>query len=647
MLNISDTFFLPDFYNYLSVLLVSYVITYTIGRILGGFIPEIRNGNDIPQKSFNYVVLGFIIIIISFAMVWTKGNSIYIIAIFIFIVYFYKRDYLKEKIFVVDNLNKKEVSVFFVNLFITIFVYFVLFYVYFIRSNGAIWSDYIFYANISKSVINTHVESTKNLLYVNNVGAGIYHYTDIWFTALWTRVFDLNYTYTLILITYTYFTSLTIMGAIVLAKFYLNNFYLSFILGLSVMFVCPVLLIVLPKIENYYIFSEIAFFLKLSVVAVLIIFCLMFYLKHYKQVSYLFILLLIPFYSSVSIGIVSGLFSAQVFFVFKKNGFRLNTFLNNNNALILIVSIGFVMFYIVQPNLLQNSTTVLLNSKGSNFVLWTVKFFVKNFIGSIACLGFSIVVLAFLRRKENYLSFNFLQIFVFSGFFFSSFFASIVSNYDYNGYQLHSNFADVIITLIVFMIVSILVSKLKSKNLAYSLTISIFFIYLFIFLKNDPPFTYPVTNSISDNKERAFYNSISNEIKNHKKPIFGYYRNYAYLSNTTHKVVHTMLFLPLSQMIHIVPDGTYNPYCMSVLDIPDINNTEFDERPDVPFWRYVKEQKLRHPNSTFNDWTQSFIVKKNINFIVLEGNVSLPEFICNHAVLIAEYNGTKVLKINI
>lgn len=77
-----DYLFLPNGIVYFSILFVAFFSTYILGRILSGFIPEIRRIDNCYERIFNYLVVGFIFLITFYAVLWTRGNSIFIIAIF-------------------------------------------------------------------------------------------------------------------------------------------------------------------------------------------------------------------------------------------------------------------------------------------------------------------------------------------------------------------------------------------------------------------------------------------------------------------------------------------------------------------------------------------------------------------------------------
>lgn len=315
-----DYLFLPNGIVYFSILFVAFFSTYILGRILSGFIPEIRRIDNCYERIFNYLVVGFIFLITFYAVFWTRGNSIFIIAIFLSIIYFISKQYSSDRIYSSVRIKTKEiVSVVLVyGLFVLFFG--MAYYLFFIRSGGEIWSDYVFYSNVSHLLTVTHVESTVNIFDSENKVAGIYHFSELWFTSFWSNIFSLSYVYVLHLVTYPYLYSLTILGAIVLGLKFLNNKLAVILLAFSLLFIKPVIFVILPIISKFYIFSELAFFPKLVMIDVLFIFSLIHFIRRNINLAFGSLLLLIPFYSTTIAGVLSGLFILVLYISYKQNG---------------------------------------------------------------------------------------------------------------------------------------------------------------------------------------------------------------------------------------------------------------------------------------------------------------------------------------
>lgn len=650
-----DNIFLPNLTVYLGVLLIAFLSTYVIGRLFSGFIPEIRTVESRYERIFNSLVLGFITLITLYSVIWTRGNSIFIIVIFLSIIYFLRKDYRKENNhFVVGKINSKDFATVVLVLGIFLLFFVIAYYLFFIRSNGDIWSDYVYYSNISHLLTTTHVESAVNIFDAENKMAGMYNFSELWFTSLWANVFSVSYVYVLHLVTYPYLYSLTILGAIILGQKFIKIKFIVILLAFLILLIKPVLIVIIPEISQYYIFSEQAFFPKLAVIDVLLIFSLIHFIKGNMNLAFGALLLLIPFYSSTAAGVLSGLFILVLYLSYNQYGLSIKNVWNKYTLILLGVFSFFILFYYAQSQLYQPTASSLnfseLNSVKANPVFWTFKFTTKRILGSL--LGLLPVSLIYIYMSKKYIdsmarNLKYVLIFIVSGMIFSSITSAIASNFVYDGYQISSNFADTTISLIIFTTILYVLSKIKNIMYLNISVLVLFVFYIGVFAYRGIPFTYPKGTSHVSMVEKEFYNEIKEELSRCSNPTFAYYRNYNYIDTTKNEFVQTMLFLPLSKLIHFTANGTYLPFCMSVFEIPENNNFSFDERKSTPFWKFVENEQKKSLYISMDSSVEKFFKIKSIEYIVVEGDISLPKNIKKNTTVIASFEGVTLYRLNL
>lgn len=104
----------------------------------------------------------------------------------------------------------------------------------------SIEKDSLFYAEISKSLINTGFENTfanYNLASSNYLYPTPYHYFDLWLNGIMAKTFGLNYSLCLYLVTYTFFTALFMLGILALAEKFTTIKWYHFAIAFLLMFV--------------------------------------------------------------------------------------------------------------------------------------------------------------------------------------------------------------------------------------------------------------------------------------------------------------------------------------------------------------------------------------------------------------------------
>jgi hypothetical protein len=645
MTNILHSNFAPNFFLYFIHIIIVYFATLFMGILFYKIIvPESKTEDSSTLKYFYELSIGLIFLITAYSIITTKFNSVFVFGLVICISYLYVSR-IKMNPSKVISFKSKDFLVIILHIILLILFYSLFYYMFYIRSQGEIWSDNLFYGNLSKILNETQIESTINMLSQKNQAASIYHYSEIWFTSLNYIIFKGSYLNILQIVTFPYLFFLIIIGVYSLISYYIKSRFISITLMLVFIVFKPIIAQI-PITSNYYIFSELIFFPKLFIIYIIFLFSLNNYIRGNKVLAFFSILLIVPFYTTSASGVLSGLVILLIYYNYKKNGISWK--LQNFKGLIyiFIIFFGVVVFYLYQAKFSSNfnDSHEIISVKEQPY-LWTMKFSLKRVLGSFLTLSPALIILYFISKKKNVVVDNEIIdiiIVVSSGIIFSSIAASIISNFIYDGHQISSNFSDPALTIVTFWIIVYAISKIKSFKYQLITTLFVSISSLILFSIRDIPFTYPKRIDSISEEEIKFYDGIKNTISKQPNPTFAFFRNYNYLNESKNKFVQTLLFLPLSKIAHLVEDGTYLPFCLSIFDIKTNNDNEYSEIENTPLFQYVKERnnKIKINNSLFSE----FINEKSIDFIVIEGKVSLPKCVEENFMIIDSYQGFVFMK---
>lgn len=631
--------FLPNLINCLLLLFTAVFSTYALGRLILIGVPKLRNSATKTETIFNSLTLGFIALVSFYAIVWTKGNSIFLLLIFI--VFFYILHPENNRRLVILNQNRfsfSELKVFLFILILFILSFFFLYFLYFVRGAGEIWTDYLFYSNVSNALLVSHVESGSP--FIGAEAAHMYHFVELWFNSFWSSLFHENRLHVLLLVTYSYFLTLCLLGSYLIARLFVSGKYLPVFLSVIFLLYKPIVAVFIPFVDP--VFSN----PKVFALMVLLLFSCFQYLKRNYTLAFSILLLVVPFYSTMAPGILSGLFIMEVIRRYKENGFSIKTIINYNTLMCIAVFAFFVVFYYLQTKFHSRTdisqTTVLYDHPIKRALLFTIK---RTSRGLVLFLPI-ILVFGFLKFKTKEFSANeqySLFIFALTGIFMSSIVGGFAANYILDGGQICTNFTDTVVDLVLFVCLVYLLSFIEIKK-TYPVVIFILGLYLFLFTYKGLPLPYPeVLNGQQD--EMEFYTKLKPELHLITNNGFAYFRNYEIPEHRNSQYDRLMTVLPLNKIAYIVSNGYYAPYCLSVFDIPNDTDPIFDERTKSDFWKYTQLKRKEQPLITLEDCTLLFIREKCIKYLIVESKAQLPKYLIGRSNMLGELKGDRIYKV--
>lgn len=618
-----QSFFVPNIFFYLLILTTAFIATYGLGKILCSFIPTLQTSNII-ERTFNYLITGFVSVVSIFAIIITRGDSVFLLALFIIALYFLyrKKSEHKNKLTFTKNELITLVSVY--ALFLSLFVF--SYYLFFVRGGGNLFEDFMFYANASKVLSASHIESTS--LFVKQVSPNMYHYGELWFNSLWANLFAANHLHVLVLVTNSYLCSLIILAAISLVQHYLKS-------KLIIAILLAIILLIFNPIITFTVSYQlpIATHPKFFVIAIFTLFTVLQFVKGEKFLSFCILLLLILFNSLLTPGILSGLFFFAIIHKIRKNGLTFNSFVNKYTIFPIFILMFFVVFYGLRGYLSDNHIEAK-PIRGD--VIYTLKAVARGLFYTVVRVIPAVLALWFLqrRKKQNTTIYFDMIITATIGGIFSAIAGGIFSNYHIDGQQISTNYNGVVIGIVIFTCLLFLLSKTDIR-IVWIVSITLLIINSFV-LSTD---IYVKSNTTKP--EIEFYKQLQNQFKQNHPTNFGYIRNYELEQNINSPYSRIRMILPLKKLALILPDGYYVPYCLSVFEIPENTVPKFDERKDAYLWKFVDNEKLSGEFKTTEIAITDFIKEKKINYIVVEKQALTPNYL-SQARLIQEFDGNRV-----
>ena len=501
------------------------------------------------------------------------------------------------------------------------------YYLFFVRGGGNLFEDFMFYANASKVLSASHIESTN--LFVDQISPNIYHYGELWFNSLWANLFAANHLHVLVLVTNSYLCSLIILAAISLVQHYLKS-------KLIIAFFLAILLLIFNPIITFAVSYQlpIATHPKFFVIAIFTLFAVLQFVKGEKFLSFCILLLLIPFNSLLAPGILSGLFFFTIIHKIREKGFTFNSFVNKHTVFLLTILLFFVIFYGLRSYLSDNHFEA--TPIRGDVIKYSLEAIARGLFYTVVRVIPAVIILWFLKRRKNQnttIYFDMIIAGVIGGIF-SAIAGGLFSNYHIDGLQISTNYNGVVIGIIIFTCLLFLLSKIDIR-IVWIVSITLLIINSFV-LSTDIYIKSDTTKA-----EIEFYKQVQSRFKQNKPINFGYIRNYELEQNINSPYTRIRMIFPLKKLALILPDGYYAPYCLSVFEIPENTVPKFDERKDAYLWKFAEKKKLSGEFKTTEITITNFIKEKNINYIVVEKQALTPNYL-SKAKLIKDFDGTKV-----
>lgn len=249
-------------------------------------LPELFSENNPIANVFVSLMSGNIVLVTFFALICSRCNTIFILSVLIVAAYLIFLRQKSEKLYSKFVIDKRFCKYSFCSVLLLSLIYLVSYYVFFVRANGEIWCDYTFYSNVSCHISKNHCENANLFSDLHN--AERYHWGDLWLTALFGKLFNANYLYILLLITYPFLTLLCVLGGASVVFKLINNRCLSLIYGMGLLFAVPLMTILMPWLSPVLIGS------KQILIYCFVLLSLLFYCSERYKLAYMSLLLLVP-----------------------------------------------------------------------------------------------------------------------------------------------------------------------------------------------------------------------------------------------------------------------------------------------------------------------------------------------------------------
>ena len=626
--------FLPNILLYYAVAVGVLLSVYGVGRLFVQLCPEWNGENELSNTFFSYMI-GAILLIGTFALVWTRGNSIYLLLPITIVLYLWWR---KSDNSNKPQLNFKKEGIYFgvsIAIFTAIFVLF--YYLLFVRSNGEVFFDLIYYADVTKDMVMYHHES---VLRTEISIAQPYHWHEHWLTAMVASICNLNYLYVLLLIIYPFFLMLCICGFAAFASHFKSiPVSLCFCLGLLGVVFWNISSLITPWHGEAMINLP-----KSYIMTSVLLFGAMYYLQNRINQAFAAMMIICAVYSPLIPGLLTlVVLWSCVYYAHQKKSLGQTVF--NKYAIgAVVVAICILAFYGLQPKVLE---TDLILRHGDNWLKDVVMFIIKQTARPIAIMApvFCLSYLIYFRKNRQYWT---QYLWVSCSVLLSCVAAIVISAFvrqvQLDGGQIASNYYECICNIYVFGSITGLVAYLCSK-------INKTYIYITIPLLTIL-YSLHVVAHVNDNlnivkgeisiEEQEQYRIIKDHISSHPVLATGYVRNYNVPENkNTHKSRHDLIF-PMDKMVHVIPDGYYRPHCLSVFDLPEDLDPLWNDSQTSELYQFALKQGTTEDNNLL---IQDFVYAMGINYIVVEKEAELPASLINNSQLIAAFNGDRLYEI--
>jgi hypothetical protein len=604
------------FIKYLSIVLLSGLIFNVIGIFLSNFL-KIRL---ITKESmfFSNILIGTIATISIYAIIKTSFLSTFLwVLILFFILYFYNKK-KKETFLEENNLSIKIIS------FLVLILFFsISFYLTYYFSNGNVFGDNLFYANVAQNIIDTGIETNDLDWTVKEKTPLPYHYFEAWFIAFFTEIFSLNTIAVYGLIYVPFSLSLIFIGTISIIKSIYKEKKVTIINLIFLAFLFIFLQIPSNPFSettpflNLFLIGNVIYHIKYAIVYLIFQLSFILVLEKKYYTAFIFILMVVPLYSTIAPAILSGLFFVLLFVLFSKKISK-KLFFNYFSWLIL-TTLYYGLFYYFQKS--KSSTHILDYSK-------LTESYVK--IGKISIIILLIILIfsgiLFYIYKNNYFNLK-KQIWInlfksnqlvigFLAFLFGSFLMvfllfPIVNAVSHDAFQLLSNFLTPIYSLVLFIIILIL---LKNKTQKVITIFTVIFLGYFIIISNkNQPFSinYIILPKEEKNIDLEYYHFIKNNIN--EKSKFAYFRDY---SNKSVMYAKPFLFLPDSRIAHFT--NHYVSIGLSCYDLPKGKDIRYVNKEVFSFYKFVENQKKNNTFANLNKSILEFLKHYKIKYLIVE-----------------------------
>ena len=625
--------FQPNILLYLLISLSGIIGIYVVGRLLLAIFPE-WEGRDEYSNVFNSYMLGTLSVISLFAIIWSRGNSIFLLYALLILLYIWWRKNDNKSNNVLNY--RKEWILLGISIVLFSVLYGLFYYLFFVRSNGAIFTDLLYYADSSHEIYKYHHESLlRNTISI----AEPYHWGEHWLNALVANIWGKNYLYTLMLFTYPFYMLLCIWGFATIAaaneKLPLSICLLVGVLGIFYWNLSSLL----TPWHGSSLFNSPKNFIMIS--------CILWgiTLIQRNRISQAAVALLVTcsMYSTLIPGILTLVVLLSWMYYYEMHVSWKEILFNKYAIGAVFVAVCILLFYFLQPSVIEKE---MILKHGNAYIIDALAFVTKRIarpIASLAPLSLLLYFIYYRKRKEEWYRYLLLVFGVLISSIVAIFMGGVVRQIEIDGGQIATNYYEQICFLFCYTGLIYLFTwcyDKYGKMLIVVLPMVLAFYIGYAVYKIDENIN--LVSELRKANEIETYSEIMAYFQENPVSSVGYIRNYDIPENkNTHKSRHD-LFYPMTKLTHIMPQGYYRPYCLSVFDLPEDLDPLWNDSQASDLYQYAihQEEGMSQEQVLLN-----FIQDKQINYIVVEKDATLPEFLESHSTLVAECNGDRLVYI--
>lgn len=561
-------------------------------------------------------MLGYTVVLPVFAIIWSRGNTIFLAAVILWLIYllWWRKPCKAER--KIDW--RSELKAFAVSISLLLGCCAFLYYFCFVRSEGQLFSDQIYASNLTQSILTYHNEA----YFRTDVSiAQTYHWGDSWTTALWSWIFNAKPIYVLYCVTYPFLLSMCILGLISIAKDRSLPVLCCVILGILFFFYWNLTSLITPWHGRAYIFD-----LKGYLMLVFMIWSTLYIIDSKNTQSFFAALMLVSFYSPMSAGVLT-IVCLLSYFMPDRPMLTLKELFNPYVVGAILIAVGFGLFYLFQPDIFTEGAFTR-HAEHSN--RWVLAFIAKRIIRPVAAMTPIAIVTGgyiYKYRPENLKKYISLYLCILAACLVTCAVGGVASKIEVNAWQIAANFYNTTSCIFVFTSLIYLLSELviRYRKIAYTIICVIAVTYPALFFRSGAKSVmFPVAPMSVGEKDA--YASLQTIFVENPVREMGYMRNYALPENHNNPKTEYDLYFPMDRLVHILPKG-YHPYCLSAFDMPDDIDPQWNDMAECELWQYGANQKEEQSECTTEQIIGSFISQKGINYIFVEKGATLPEFL--------------------
>ena len=619
--------FLPNIWLYGACLLATTFLIAGVGLLVMKWMPEWRERDNAFLTILNALAIGLTMVVPLFAVVWAKGNSIMWIAVLLWVFYIVRRN--KKPLPSETGKARLDWTAVLLAVALLVGVYALFYWLFFVRSGGSLCGDYVYYANVSCLMLDEHVETARfQSLFRFPVP---YHYGDTWFTSLLSLLFGQKPIYVLHLLAYPFFFFMIVVGvAAMCLEVSRINKLVALAIGLIIMFYKPLVSLVIPW--QYTLFPV----PKIYIVTAFVVWCSLMLVKGDFRRAFVAVCFLVPFYSTVSAGVLSFVFLTAIGLEWHRTR-SWKCLWNEYSIAALAIALSFFVFYMVQEKSpVEGPELVFDKGMAVNAVLYAARWTLKSCILLLP----SFVAMLYLGKKDpaRWGKGWIVVAAVALSCAVTIFIGGALQQVNRDGIQVMTNYVDTARIVCCYVVLLLLLGTIpKRLRTTCRVGCCLFVIYPLCFYADGVKgsWFWPSHDMYAD------IGTLSLDKLKGQDALFGVFRVFDVDRPIQYFAIDDFDMVP-----HFLKSGYYCHYELSELELPDdfpaINNDSHHHA----FVEYVTLQK-RDGKFVSNEQSMlDFVRFMGIGYLIVEPGAALPAVFEDKVTLVAKRGETVMYRVN-